>query len=495
MIRAARAVADWADAELAASFIDEGDPRPDCCALVGGGDNGGDALHAAAMLAEAGRSVRAAILSEHPHVRGLQAAEAAGVEIVYPAAEHWGFPDGWAVGRVWLDGLTGTGLSGPVREPLATAIGALDALAAERGTTVVSIDVPSGVHADDGSLEGPVLRGTHCVTMGAPKSCLLLPPAAHAVPSFEVVDLGVELPGDACRPGSGSVWRLEAEDVADAIRVPGATDHKYTRGVVGLSAGSDTYPGAGVLASAGALGTGPGMVRVETASRPTLLVLVAHPGVVTAGGRVQAVLVGSGLDQDMEGRARTIAMRSMTRGVPLVLDAGARGFVPDMLERFGKLDNVILTPHAGEAVSLLSDLHLADWTREHVEAMPLQAASLIAGHTGATVALKGATTVVVDAVGTVYSQSSGSGWTGVAGSGDVLAGMIVGLLAQRAADSERGGPTLDIPRTVASAVALHGWAADRAAHGGDGAWTRGRPIQAEDIAESISPLIGDLLAD
>ena len=494
MLRAARGVAD------AVEHLGGGEAT--VVALVGGGDNGGDALHAAAMLARDGSEVRAALLSAHPHSRALAEARSAGVdirELSLPLDE--GVPT-WLQGDIWIDGLTGTGLTGPLREPLAGAVGALGRAARRWGTRIVAVDVPSGSCAVDGTLPGAVLRADHTVTMGAFKTPLLLPPAAQYAGTLEVVDLGTDV-GGARRAhgaeGEGSalveVLRPEDVDVALTLRAPGPFDHKYTRGVVTVAAGSDTYPGAGVLATMGALGAGPGMVRLESAGRTARIVLDRHPGVVTAPGRSQAAVVGSGLDADIEPRAQAVARRALGRGIPLVLDAGALGFVPGLLADHDALDHVVLTPHAGEAATLLA--HLEDRTveRPEVEASPLAAARRIVELTGATVVLKGSVTLVVGSDGRVLSVAGDTGWTGVAGSGDVLAGVLASLLAQRRAEEELGGGPVDIPLTAASAVWIHARAARVAAHVDTTGRVAlpGRPIQADDLAGAVPGVVGHLL--
>ncbi|WP_312347954.1 NAD(P)H-hydrate epimerase, partial [Actinomyces sp.] len=210
MLRAARGVAD------AVEHLGGGEAT--VVALVGGGDNGGDALHAAAMLARDGSEVRAALLSAHPHSRALAEARSAGVdirELSLPLDE--GVPT-WLQGDIWIDGLTGTGLTGPLREPLAGAVGALGRAARRWGTRIVAVDVPSGSCAVDGTLPGAVLRADHTVTMGAFKTPLLLPPAAQYAGTLEVVDLGTDVGGarrahGAEGEGSALVEVLRPEDV------------------------------------------------------------------------------------------------------------------------------------------------------------------------------------------------------------------------------------------------------------------------------------------
>src|SRR5690606_13763987 len=163
-----------------------------------------------------------------------------------------------------------------------------------------------------------------------------------------VVDIGLQ-----AHLAEPAVQRLTGADVADLVPVPQGTDHKYTRGVLGLVAGSTTYPGAGVLAAAGALHTGLGMVRYLGPDVVARLVHQRYPEVVLGAGRVQAWAVGSGVDPDDEERAgevRDVVVRALASGTPAVLDAGALAAAPDRLAA-----NVVLTPHAGELARLLTD--------------------------------------------------------------------------------------------------------------------------------------------
>ncbi|HHW84402.1 MAG TPA: dehydrogenase, partial [Actinomycetales bacterium] len=260
MREAARALATRALAVLS----DDGATIPGsvALALVGGGNNGGDALYAAADLARRGLTVYAALCSAAVHEEGLAAARAAGVRSaqIVSADRSTDTDRLLELARrsgIWLDGLAGIGLAGPLREPLA---GIVEALGQEKDSSpdepvVIAIDVPSGV-GDDGAVRGPLLRADITVTMGAAKPGLLLPPAAEYAGDLEVVELGLPLAEAEHR-----VERLSAADVADLYPWPRRSDHKYTRGVVGIWAGSERYPGAAALAVDGALAAGPGMVR------------------------------------------------------------------------------------------------------------------------------------------------------------------------------------------------------------------------------------------
>ncbi|WP_323792354.1 ADP/ATP-dependent (S)-NAD(P)H-hydrate dehydratase, partial [Nocardioides sp.] len=238
---------------------------------------------------------------------------------------------------------------------------------------------------------------------------------------------------------------------------------KYLRGVVGIRAGSDTYPGAGLLSVAGAATGLVGMVRYVGDDCVLDLVRAAHPEVVGAG-RVQAWVVGSGSG---EAAADTLA-EALADDVPVVIDADALDHAPRAAD--GRPD-VILTPHAGELARMLGV------ERAEVEARPLAHARRAAREYGAVVLLKGRHTLVVDADGgAVRATTTGLPWLATAGAGDVLGGVIGALAA--------AGLT---PYDAASVGSwLHGAAATRAARGG--------PIVAGDVARAVPEVVGDLLA-
>ncbi|RPF27554.1 NAD(P)H-hydrate epimerase [Georgenia muralis] len=470
--------------------------------LVGGGNNGGDALFAGAHLARRGCLVHAALLGR-AHAGGLAAATAAGVQVHDltedddPAGAVLELA-GWS--GVWVDALVGIGARGALREPLARVVEALAEERAENpgGAIVVAVDVPSGIGVDDGTLPGPVLPADVTVTMGAPKPGLLLPPAADLAGRVEVADVGLDALDDAVP----AVCRLTGDDVTALWPVPGPGDHKYTRGVLGLVAGSQTYPGAAVLAAAGALRTGLGMVRYLGPEVPTALVHQRFPEVVAVPGRVQAWVLGPGVGPEPSVRSEEVGealAAALAAHRPVVLDAGALALLG---ETFTDLPaTVVLTPHAGELAALLT-ARGEETSREDVEDAPARHARLAAEITGATVLLKGATTVVAAPDGPLYAQAEATGWLATAGAGDVLAGMVGALLAgygdllsgelHGALPSDGAG----LPARLAAAAALvHGRAARTAAGltGEATAGGAGAPVTAMDVAAAVPAALRALL--
>ncbi len=403
--------------------------------LVGGGDNGGDALWAGSLLARRGAAVEAVLLSEHTHPEGLAALRGSGGRVVAAADAH--HPD------VLVDGIVGIG-GRPGLKPEAQG-----ALALFPQVPVVAVDVPSGVDVDTGRLDGPHVRADLTVTFGTHKIAHLVDPAAQAAGVVHLVDIGLDLP-------LAPVEALQAADVAALLPVPSGNEQKYTRGVVGVRAGSATYPGAAVLCTSGAVTGLAGMVRYQGSAADA--VRARHPEIVVSDGRVQAWVVGSGGDADAE---QALA-DSLADGVPTVVDADALSHVSR-----GPA-GLVLTPHAGELARMLGV------EREEVEADQLGFARRAAHSYDAVVLLKGRHTLVARPDGRVRVTTSGVPWLAVAGAGDVLSGVIGSLLAAG----------LD-PFDAASAGSwLHGAAATLASGGG--------PVTAGAVAEAVPAVVRDL---
>ena len=520
--------------------------------LVGGGHNGADTLLAGGLLSHSGCAVTAVLATEHPHPVALEEARSHGVT-VYGAgyrsdgAEDWDSAEAVAAveaflarGGLVLDGLTGIGATGPLRPDAVALIAPLVAAGApgRRPLRVIAVDLPSGTGVDDGTVDGPVLAADCTVTFTCLKGCLCLPPARHLCGAVEVVPLGLPAPTSrpiARRPVDGAL----GDYLTRVVPEPGANDHKYTRGVVGLWAGSETYPGAAVLAASGAVLAGAGMVRLTAPRRVEDLVLATRPEVVPAAGRSQALVLGPGVapadtvraDKLREvlrptlapardsggGRvadgARTgeeaadSAAGAAPAGAPVVVDAGALSILTELLdEGLRCTPRHVLTPHAGEAAALLTALAdsgtpeetARQWNRERVEAHPAHAVREICRLSGATVLLKGATTLIAAPHHPLVSVDSGPGWMATAGSGDVLAGVLGAVLAGAAARWEReaaraatGADSAQgvLVDSVAAGVRLHALAGAYAAAmpGAGVVGAGGHPVAALDIAAALGP--------
>ncbi|CAM5697740.1 NAD(P)H-hydrate dehydratase [Streptomyces aurantiogriseus] len=415
--------------------------------LVGSGDNGGDALYAGARLARRGAGVTAVLLApERTHAGGLAALLRAGGRSVSPA-------DAEEVVRradLVLDGIVGIGGRGGLRPDAA----ALAALVAASRAAVVAVDLPSGVEADTGEVRGAAVRADLTVTFGTHKPGLLIDPAREYAGVVRLVDIGLELPEEA------ELEALQHADAAALLPVPGVESDKYRRGVVGIAAGSARYPGAAVLAVAGALRGGAGAVRYVGPAGEAVIArfpetLVSDQGPKQAG-RVQAWVVGPGAGDD----AGTVA-EVLDADVPVLVDADGLRLAEVGAVR-ARTAPTLMTPHAGEAAALLGV------AREEVEAGRLAAVRELAGRYRATVLLKGSTTLVADAGGGVVRvNATGTGWLATAGSGDVLSGVAGSLLAA-------GLSALDAGSVGAY---LHGLAGRFAAEGA--------PVGAHEVAGAV----------
>ncbi len=259
-----------------------------------------------------------------------------------------------------------------------------------RDALVVAVDLPSGVDADTGEVHGEAVRADVTVTFGAYKPGLLIDPGREYAGAVRLVGLGLEL-----AERERALEALQYVDVAGLLPLPSGESDKYRRGVVGVVAGSARYPGAAVLCVAGALRGGAGAVRyvgpatdAVIARFPEALVSAGPP---SKAGRVQAWVVGPGLGDDEE-RLRDVVGAE----VPVLIDADGLRLVAERTVRERRA-RTLLTPHAGEAAALLGV------AREEVEAARLSAVRELAGRFGATVLLKGSTTLVGTAEGTCAS--------------------------------------------------------------------------------------------
>ncbi|MFI5677842.1 NAD(P)H-hydrate dehydratase [Streptomyces cellulosae] len=415
--------------------------------LVGSGDNGGDALYAGARLARRGAGVTAVLLTpERAHAGGLAALRRAGGRVAGAGAAEELIERADLV----VDGIVGIGGKGGLRPDAAP----LAAAAEQSRAAVVAVDLPSGVDADTGQVNGTAVRADLTVTFGTHKPGLLVDPAREYAGSVRLVDIGLELPDEP------ALEALQHADVARLLPVPGAESDKYRRGVVGIAAGSARYPGAAVLAVSGALRGGAGAVRYVGPAGDAVIArfpetLVSDQGPKKAG-RVQAWVVGPGAGDD----AATVA-EVLAADVPVLIDAdGLR--LADVAAVRARTAPTLMTPHAGEAAALLGV------AREEVESARLSSVRELAGRYGATVLLKGSTTLVAGSVGgAVRVNATGTSWLATAGSGDVLSGLTGSLLAAGLSASDAGSV----------GAYLHGLAGRLAA---DGA-----PVGAHDVAEAV----------
>ncbi len=463
MSRAARGVARM----TAGRMRERGQRR--VTALVGPGNNGADALFAIARLARRGFVATAVCVdptaseaqttaAEQARSRGARVLTGDGPEALTAISRA----------EVVLDGITGIG-GRPGLPPFARPW--VDAI--RDNAWVISVDTPSGQPVDGGRVLADAVFADETITFGAPKPVHLLPPSEAACGLLTVLDIGLDL-GEA----EPAVVRMTPDDVARLWPVPSASDDKYTRGVLGLVAGGEAFTGAALMSATAAVTAGVGMLRYVGSETPTGLVRAEVPEAVIGEGRVQAWVVGPGLDVTAEakGGAEQVATarRALGSDLPVLLDAGGLDLVDGVREA-----PTLLTPHAGECARLITRLRArtTDLTREEVEEAPLEHARMVADLTGATVLLKGSTTLVVEpGSGPVHVQDDAPTWLATAGTGDVLAGLVGALMAGGLAPARAG----------ALGALVHARAATRANPGG--------PVRALDVARAVGPAVAELLA-
>jgi hydroxyethylthiazole kinase-like uncharacterized protein yjeF len=398
--------------------------------------------------------VRAVLLDpERAHAGGLAALRSAGGRVV-PAD-----PRQVRGADLVVDGIVGIGGHGGLR-PAAAALAA-----AAKDLLTVAVDVPSGVDADSGAVEGEAVRADITVTFGALKPGLLVGAGPAQVGELRLVDIGLgpDLP-------AATTHVLEAADVRALLPVPDQTDDKYTRGVIGVVAGSAAYPGAGVLTTGAAIHGGAGFVRyagsAPDAIRARYPEVVVHEDADPRDLRVQAWAIGPGIGTDDP--ARDVLAEVLGTEVPVIADADAitlLGKHRDLLR--DRSAATVLSPHDREFARIA----------EPASADRLACAGAAAEALGATVLLKGDATIVAAPDGHAWINRTGTPWLGTAGSGDVLTGLIGSLLAAG----------LPAPLAAASGAFVHGLAGQLAAADG--------PPSSADVLAALRRALHTVAAD
>jgi len=382
MENAGRAVADCVHARYA--------KRP-VLVLCGPGNNGGDGKVAARLLCEWGWEVE---------------------EISIDAFK----PEMLERAELCIDAMFGVGLARPLTGAAAEAVAAL----AARGIPVVAVDIPSGIAADTGEVLGCAVKAVVTVTFFRAKPGLFLLPGKAHCGEVVVADIGIpERVLDDIKPqhfvNQPALWKLP-ELHMDA--------HKYTRGYALVAGGGAPGSGAAKLAALAALRVGAGMVAVAcppeaavayAASLLSVMVKVEDFSVLAADKRVSALLVGPG--NGVNDATRAHVRVALASDKPCVLDADALTVCAELKPAFH--DKVVLTPHEGEFARLFS-----------TQGDKLSHAAAAAKQAGCTVVLKGSDTIIAGADGRVVINANAPPWLATAGAGDVLAGMICGLMAQ-----------------------------------------------------------------
>ncbi|MDH3380387.1 MAG: NAD(P)H-hydrate dehydratase [Gammaproteobacteria bacterium] len=442
--------------------------------FVGPGNNGGDALVVARHLSEEGRACSLHYMSspedytmdalknyhrvqqrlgQYRKLREINSTRPDWVSVV-----QRDFADATVV----VDGLFGTGLSRSLEGRAAEIVTLINS----SRLPVVSIDIPSGIHSDTGEVLGQAVRATYTITMGCPKVGMLFHPGKSYVGELEVADIG--FPDEVVQANSLGMYLLDREDASRRLPARPPSGHKYEMGVVLLVAGSRAYTGAAVLAAEAALRSGCGMVYVAVPEgiRQTVQIGLREAIVIPLPETVEgtiAVKARSALENHLEKADVLVVGPGLTtheetvRFVidlvgdhtrPLVLDAdGINAFVGKSDRLPSLAPRAVVTPHSGELGRVLA----SDIPRDPLKRIELTRQT--ARSWGVTIVHKGAPTLIASAEGDVWVNYHGSSALATAGSGDVLAGVLGGLLAQHSSELD----------AACVACFLHGRAAEFAA--------------------------------
>ena len=424
---------------------------PECrniAIVVGKGNNGGDGLVVARQLALAGQPVEIFLVSPPETFAGdaltnLQIAQNLGLPItpIFSENELKRLKTQVASCDLIVDSIFGTGLRGGVRGFIAGVIECIN----EAGRPVVAIDLPSGLAADTGIAEGACIQATYTVTMGLPKRGNLIHPGGGLTGQLEVADIGFPL--SVIDAQNIQINWTQPSEVARLLPSRPTHSHKGTYGRVFVAAASTGMTGAAALTSAGALRAGAGLVTLGTPKslNPILevkltevmtlplpetaegsLALEAKSHIIEAVKRTKSVLaIGPGLSQHPE----TVALvHSLVResNAPTVIDADGINALSKSKDILSSLSpQTVLTPHPGEMARLIGG------SVEALEQDRIGIAQRFAEAHNLTLVLKGAPTVVARGNGEVWINSTGNAGMATGGMGDVLTGLIAGLMAQK----------------------------------------------------------------
>jgi ADP-dependent NAD(P)H-hydrate dehydratase / NAD(P)H-hydrate epimerase len=447
----------------------EGEAELEIVGLAGPGNNGGDTLVALSTLAAEGWKARAYLVKRKKDELVRRFLEAGG-EVLTKDNPFEELAEAIENADVFLDGVLGTGMRLPLKKDIAELLAevndVLDGL--DESPLVIAVDCPSGVDTDTGEVADETIAADLTITMAAVKQGLLKLPAYEYVGELRVVDIG--LPSDLSALSDVKTEVVDENAVAALLPERSLESHKGTFGTALIAAGSVNYTGAAFLAGEAAYRVGAGLVTlavpapVHTAlagrfPEATWVLLPHEMGVISSNGlevlakhfeRASALLIGPGLGMEnptkefiadlLEGKysAKKVVQRigfvhrdaekaeeNAVKLPPLVIDADGLKLLSQTKEWYQKLPGpAILTPHPGE-MAVMTDL-----TKELIQERRQEVASEYARMWGHIVVLKGAFTVVAAPDGRVTVVPVATPALARAGTGDVLAGLLVGLLAQ-----------------------------------------------------------------
>lgn len=471
--------------------------------VCGPGNNGGDGFVSARHLHNSGALVQIAYYGDRSKAKGdaltnIEIAEKMGLSIYVNDLNQDYDGIGYSFDLV-IDALLGTGAKDEIRPPYSRVISDLDDFTVASCAKILSVDVPSGISADTGLLLTPPCQGLDggrfqlavtadvTVTLAYPKIGLLTYPGAAYVGNLVVADIGI--PSKAEPSGEPEAYVLTGDAVRGAWLRRHTDANKADYGHIAIVAGSVGMTGAATLAAEGAMRIGTGLVTVavpETLNDIMEVKLTEAMTIPVPEGKARAfgmasldkildiidkrdaAVIGPGFGRDEDTVAFTLALLKKLNK-PAIVDADALFAASTDLKVLKKCKApLVITPHPGEMARLLGT------TAAEVQSNRLEVARSFAKEHGVTVVLKGAGTVIADPDGSAYINTTGTPGMATGGTGDVLSGMIGGLLAQK------------LPALSASAngVYLHGLAGEIAAERlGEAA------MLASDLAGSIGEAI------
>ena len=471
--------------------------NPFVCLFAGRGNNGGDAFAAACHLKRSGHSVEVFLAGAVNEVKGdafkqLSRARTEGITIrEMPTKEDWERAQDYPLGAdLIVDGILGTGSKGPARGPAVGAIQYMNIQAAD--SLVISIDIPSGLDADTGCVEGEAVQADLTATIALPKQGLLEPAALNYVGAIEVIDIGIPLEYVEQTVSETGRELIYITDLRSLFPRRHRASHKGDYGHVLLLGGARGYSGAISRAARAALRSGAGLVTavvpdsiapiVAGASQETMVRAAPETDIGSLAPEAwdewkerldefSAVLVGPGLTRH-EKSATLVRNILKECTVPLVIDADAITVLKDQVRWIQRANSpVVLTPHPGELSALISK------SVKDIQSDRCATAAQAAEETKATVVLKGAGTIVAGKGFPLGINMTGNPGMATGGMGDALAGLLTGLLGQG----------LDPYHAACAAVCIHGKAGDLAA------WRRTQAgIVAGDVVEEIPYVFRDI---
>ncbi len=453
----------------AAKFAAEqyGADRKSVAVVCGRGHNGGDGFVAARALAKSGAKVRVLLTHGYPtegdDIDLFGRAERAGIKCLLFNVEEdrEEFFKTINIADIIIDAVCGTGFSGELDENLKKIFACINAARAK----VIAIDLPSGVYADTGCVAEGAVKADATVTFTTRKPCHVIYPALEHCGKVYTADIGIDVKSIPVSDAALEITDFQSSRLCFNPRRNNT--HKGDYGTLLAICGSESMPGAAVLAIKAAVRCGAGLIRcvvpekcmgivASNVPEATYLPIESDCSLLSESDRTQiiealkkstACLVGCGMGQSRR-TAEILKTVLENAEIPLLLDADALNCLaeqPELLKN--RKSEIIITPHPGEMARLTGK------SASDVQSSRLETACCFGRDYGVTVVLKGANTIISMADGRLFVNTTGNPGMAKGGSGDVLAGIISSLLAQR----------MYLADAVSCGVYIHGECGDRSA--------------------------------